>query len=832
MLVSLEWLGDLVDISGLSPEEIAHALTMSGLEVEDVVYIKPKFTRVFSAQIKQIEPHPDADKLRLVTVDYGQGIQKVVCGASNIKEGMLVPFAIEGASVFNRKDNKEFVLKKVKIRGVESCGMICSAVELGFDGPEYEPFSEGILALSEMDRFKNTTIETGIPLEQLFNLKEDVILHTAPTANRGDLMSMRGIANEVAAIFNRPAKKPLIKVDINTSGSIETFDVSIADSDTCKDYALGMVKDIITKPSPEWMARRLEASGMRSINNVVDVTNYVMLEFGQPLHAFDYHKLPEKDICVRRAKTGEKITTLDSIERTLSPDNVLIATSKRPVALAGVMGDESSEVDDNTTCLAIESAYFTPATNRRSSRKAGIRTEACARFERGVDIKTVRMALERTMQLLVDLADARTAGIFEAGTIDLEPVIVELRFNQVKRILGMEIERDKCIEILKNLDFTLIENNENLARFQVPSYRTQDVYREIDLIEEISRIYGYDKIPESLPRSAEIPQLPEEDRLSSQIKDIMRGMGLNEIITSSLVGSPLLSWCSMPVDENSVVKVTNPQSEEYTMLRQSMIPSILQVVKLNIDRGIKDIWVFEIGKTYHIEREASQKDPGTTENIILAGAISGDPQKGKWHTENSIDFYVLKGIIENLFKTLGLNKRFVLNPVSDVSYLHPGRSALLDILGKPKSIDSYKYPFAGKIGQLHPELVSKCKLGQDVYIFEIDVLQLLKSLPRTTPVYKSVPQHPSVLRDIAFIVNKDVRYDELIKIIHKASSTLLKEAEIFDVYTGKGIPEEARSLALHLTLQDPEATLTDEIVENEVEKIRAELKNAFNVTFR
>jgi phenylalanyl-tRNA synthetase beta chain len=832
MQVSLEWLGCLVDITGLTAEEIAHALTMSGLEVEDIVYIKPKFTKVFTGKIKEIEQHPNADKLRIATVDYGQGIQKVVCGASNIKEGQLIPFAIEGATVFNRKDNTEFTLKQVKIRGVESSGMICSATELGLEGPEYAPFSEGILGLSDLDRFKGNEPDLGLPLEDVLELKEDIIIHTAPTANRGDQMSMRGIANEVAAIFNRPVNKPVVEVETNTTGSTENFEIEIVDEDTCQYYALGLVKDIKTKPSPTWMARRLEASGMRTINNIVDITNYVMLEFGQPLHAFDYAKVPEKKLLVRRAQEGEKITTLDSVERKLIPDNVLIATPERPVALAGVMGDESSEVDKDTTNLAIESAYFTPHTNRRNSRAIGLRTEACARFERGVDIKTVRLALERTMQLLVELAEGKTAGIFEAGTIDPEPVIVELRFGQVKRILGLEIPRKKCIEILKNLDFNLLEETECAAKFEVPSYRTQDVYREIDLIEEISRIYGYDKIPERIPVSTKMPVLPAEDVLSSKVKTILKGMGLNEIVTSSLVGYPLLSWCGIPVNEKSVVKVANPQSEEYTMLRQNMIPGILQVVKLNVDRDQNDIWIFDIGKTYFIERKPEVKDPGTRETMIIAGAISGDPQTGNWHTENKVDFYILKGIIENLFDSLGLGKRLQLKPVTDINYLHPGRSALIDILGKPKSINKEKFPHIGIIGQLHPELVKSCKIGQEVYLFEIDMNQLMQCIPDEAPVYKSIAQFPAVVRDLAFVAEETINYDDIVKAIKKASSQLLKEVKVFDVYTGEHVPEGSRSLAIRLTLQDPEATLTDDVVEAEVEKIREGLKKLFNVKFR
>ena len=831
MLISLEWLSDLVDIAGLKPEEIAEALTMSGLEVEEVEYLRPKFTKTFTAKIMEINPHPDASKIRLATVDYGHGTQQVVCGAQNIEVNQIIAFATEGASVFSRKDNAEFTLKKVKIRGVESSGMICSASELCLEGPEYEPFSEGIIVFSEMDRFKNTEIKLGIPVEELLDLPVDTVLHSAPTANRGDLMSMRGIANEIAAIFNRKTKMPVIDVDTNYLNADEKFEVEIIDYDTSKYYALGILKEVKIKQSPSWMAKRLEASGMRPINNIVDITNYVMLETGQPLHAFDYNRLPDKYLCVRRAKDNEIIKTLDGMDRKLITDNVVIATRDKAVALAGVMGDETSEINDNTYNLAIESAYFTPAPNRRSSRAVGLRTEACARFERGVDIKTVSVALKRTMQLLVELAEAKTAGIFETGSIDPDPLHVELRFNQVKRVLGIEIPREKCIEILKNLDFVLINNNNETAKFEVPSYRTEDVYREIDLIEEISRIYGYDKIEETIPKRTHLPAQPEENILTDQIKKIFQGAGLTEIITSSLVGYPLLNWASMPPEEKSVVKVTNPQSDEYTMLRQAMTPSILQVVKYNIDRDMKDIWVFEIGKTYHIVGEATEKDPGTKEKLMLAGAITGDTQAGSWHTKLKVDFYVLKGLIENLFETLGIAKRIEMTPAVDINHLHPGRSAYISVLGKKKKSPEDN-PYIGFIGQLHPELVSKCKMGQEVFIFEINLNELINCLPNTTARYKKIAQHPAVLRDMAFIINEDISYFEVSKTIKKASSNLLKSSEIFDVYKGQNIPEGQKSFAIRLKLQDQSSTLTDEVVEAEVEKIRAALKKEYDVTLR
>ncbi|MEW5821627.1 MAG: phenylalanine--tRNA ligase subunit beta [Cyanobacteriota bacterium] len=832
MLISLEWLGDLVDIKGLAPEEIAEALTMSGLEVEEIEYLKPKFNCVYTGKIIDIKPHPDAAKIRLATVDYGDTVQQVVCGASNIEKGQIIAFAIEGATVYNRKDATEFKLKKAKIRGVESSGMICSASELCLEGPEYEPFSEGIVVLSEMNRFKGKDIELGYPIEKLLELPEDIVLHAAPTANRGDLMSMRGIANEISSIFNRERKLITINVDCNSLNSDETFDVEIIDPETCKYYALGLVKDVKIKPSPVWMANRLEAAGMRPINNVVDITNYVMLEYGQPLHAFDYTKLPEKYLCVRRAKDNESIKTLDGIERNLVTDNVVIATKTKAVALAGVMGDETSEVDSMTQYLALESAYFTPATNRKSSRAVGLRTEACSRFERGVDINTVEIALKRTMQLMAELAEAKTAGIFDTGKPDYAPVLVELRFSQVKRILGIDIQKHKCIEILKNLDFILCEESQEHAKFEVPSYRTQDVFREIDLIEEISRIYGYDKIVETIPHRTSLPQLPEEDILVNKVKTILNGKGMTEIVTSSLIGYPLLNWSNISIIEEKAVRVANPQSDEYTMLRQSMIPSLINVVKYNIDRDIKDFSIFEIGKTYFIERAATEKDPGTDEHLMLAGAITGDNLTGKIHIKNNVSFFTLKGIIEDLLDNFGLLKRVEFLQSSDINYMHPGRTAYLNILGKPKMLDNSRYNYLGFFGELHPGLKSKCKLGQDVLLFEINLNQLILCQQKLTSKYKSLPQYPSVLRDIAFTIDDNISYADVDKVIKKSGAKLLKHSEIFDIYKGNNISEGLKSFAIRLTLQDLNTTLTDDVVEMDVEKVRKALQEKFNVCFR
>lgn len=819
MLVSLEWLNEYVDISDIEPEEIAHALTMSGLEVEEIEKTGADFSNIVAAEILEVNPHPNADKLQLAKVYNGKENKEVVCGAKNIKKGQLIPYASIGSEVKDRKTDEKFTLKPVKIRGVESQGMLCSAEELGLETSSFQE-EDGILILN---RFKDN-IKPGDDIKLALNIQEDIIFHTAPTANRGDEMSLIGIAREVSAIFNKPLNLPkVIKYANDGSGK---FEVEIKDYDTCKYYAAGLIKDVKIGASPEWIVRRLTSSGVRSINNIVDITNYVMLEYGQPLHAFDINKLEENYLCVRRALPEEKLVTLDEIERDLNENSVLIATNKKPVGLAGLMGGFNSEIDDNTKDIALESAYFTPATNRKSSRSVGLRTEASARFERGVDIEAVKPALERAMELMEEYAGAKIDGIVETGDNKLSDIDITLRFSEIKRILGAEIPQPKCVEILENLGFETLGQNTFSAKFRVPSFRANDVTREIDLIEEISRINGYDRIESSLPSKTIIAEISEETQYIKKIHNIFTGKGFNEIVTSSLTGEPLLKWIGIDYIKDKAIKVSNPQSDEYTMLRQSLIPSIAQVIKYNFDQGQKDLQIYEIGKTYIFKGNSDIKNTGTTEKRILAGAITGNSSSALWKTAAKTDFYTLKGIIENLIKEFKLENRTEYVPASDVSYLHPGRAAQIKLLGK-------EHMALGSIGELHPNTAQNCKINQPVYLFEIDLDLLLENTSHSIAKHKETPHYPAVKRDIAFITPESVSYQELLKIIKKSSSKLFKKADIFDLYQGEHVPEGSKSVAFRITLQNPEATLVDEVIDSEVACIKNGLKKAYSeISFR
>lgn len=817
MLVSLEWLNEYVNISDLTPEQIAHELTMSGLEVEEIEKKGADFSNIVVAEIKEVRPHPNADKLQLADIFNGKENKTVVCGAKNIEKGQLVPYASVGSEVKDRHTGEKFSLKPIKIRGVDSEGMLCSAEELGLDPADY---LEGILILNGFKK----DITPGQDVKEVLGIQEDVILHVAPTANRGDEMSLIGIAREVSAIFNKKIKYPEIS---SIESPVKTdFQVEIIDEDTCKYYSAGIVKNIKIKHSPDWMIRRLKASGIRSINNIVDITNYVMLEYGQPLHAFDMAKLDGNYLCVRRAKEGEKMVTLDEIERSLNHDSIIIGDKNKAVGLAGLMGGYNSEVDDSTKDIVLESAYFTPVTNRRSSRSVGLRTEACARFERGVDIASVKPALIRAMELIKEHADAETISIVEDGDNTLPDIEITLRFSQIKRVMGIEIPNFRCIEILEHLGFELLGRNDFSAKCLVPGYRRNDITREIDIIEEIGRIHGYDKIEPTLPRKTISAELSKETQIICKINQILLSNGLNEVVTSSLVGLPLLKWIGIDYNDAQAVKVQNPQSDDYTMLRQNLIPSIVQVVKHNFDQGQKNIWIYEIGKTFFFKGAPNYQNTGVEENRVLAGALSGNINSGSWHQIEQTDFYTMKGIVEALLKELNLEGRTEYKPLSAVSYLHPGRAAEIRLAGKnPIQI--------GILGELHPDLNERCKLAQPVYIFELDLDKILENLSYSAPRYKELPLYPSVLRDIAFIISKDHSYQEISRIIKKSSSLLVRKIEIFDVYEGKNIADNARSLAFRLTLLDTEATLTDERVDSEMKNIREGLKKVYpEISFR
>lgn len=825
MQVSLNWLNEFVDLSNVEASQIAHELTMSGLEVEAVEDVKPSFTNIKTVKIEKIDAHPNSDRLHLVTVNTGSGLKTVVCGAQNIAEGQVVPYASVGSQVLDRKTGEMFTLTPAVIRGVESQGMLCSADELGVSDRNYQE-EDGILILNRIF----SDVQLGQDVKDVLGFEKDTVLDVAPTANRGDQMSVIGVARELSSLFNTPLK--FNPIECTKDLSTDKFKVEIKDKTVCKYYSIALLKNIKTKPSPDWMKKRLLASGVRSINNVVDITNYVMLEYGCPLHAFDADKL-DGYLCVRRAEDGEKLITLDEVERTLTTDSVLIATKDKGVCLGGVFGGANSEIDDNTTSIALEAAYFTPATNRKSARSAGYRSEASARFERGIDIEAVKPALMRAMQLLVEYADAEVVGVVEDGENKLEPIEITLRYAQIKRILGCEIAPERCINILENLGFKKLGGNDAAAKFLVPSFRAYDVTREIDLIEEIARINGYDKISPTLPSKAQTPTITLEEKVINKVNEIMLSAGLNEIQTSSLIGKPLLDKFKITYDDENAVKVLNAASEDYAMLRQTLAASVLNCMKYNFDNGQKNFWAYEIGKTYIKTAPADEKSTGVKETRVLEGVLTGEVQNSKWQVKTTVDFYTVKGILENLFKELDILRRIKIVPIEKTDLinthkaLHPYRTAVIMLLGKrPLPI--------GYFGQVHPTLIDKLKLNQNAFLFKVDLTELIGAVKESVPRFKHIPQYPEVRRDIAFIINDEVSFDDIQKVIKSSvKQNIFKGSEIFDVYQGEHVEDGFKSVAFRIKMQDENATLTDEIIEQQMTSVREKLQKTYaQISFR
>ena len=814
MQISLNWLNELVDLSDLDVAQVAHELTMSGLEVEEVEEVRPKFTNIITAKIEKIDNHPNSDHLHLVTVNTGSALKTVVCGAQNIEVGQVIPYASVGSKVLDRKTGEQFELTPAVIRGVESQGMLCSDDELGVADRNYQE-EDGILILNRL--FPNVGL--GLNVENVLGFEKDYILHTAPTANRGDEMSVIGVARELSALFNRPMKFEYASRETFPAD----FKVEIKDNDVCKYYSIGIIKDAVIKPSPEWMQKRLISSGIRAINNIVDITNYVLLEYGTPLHAFDLDKL-NGYLCVRRAEEGETLVTLDEVERKLTRDTVVIATEKEPVCLGGVFGGANSEIDENTKNIALEAAYFTPQSNRKSARSVGYRSDACARFERGIDIEAVKPGLLRAVELLEKYADAKFEGMVETGVNELEPVQITIRYPQVKRLLGCDIDPAKCLSILEKLGFKILGKNEIACKVEVPSFRANDVTRECDLIEEIARINGYDQITPTLPSRLATAEVSHAEKVISRVRHIMSGEGLNEIQTSSLIGEPLLKQFNVSFNKDKAIYVQNPASEDFTMLRQTLMASILQCLKYNYDNGQKDFWAYEIGRSYVKISEPDEKNPGVKETQILSGVITGNIQNSLWQNTGEVDFYTVKGIVDKILEDFNLTRRIKFELLADSEIaethkcMHPYKSAVLTLLGKKPEIVGY-------YGEIHPELKNKMKLNQNAYVFKLDLDLFINAVNPGIPRFKKLPQYPEVQRDLAVIVPSETTWDDLAKVVKKGiDNKVFTGCEVFDVYQGEHVQEGFKSVAFRISMQDANCTMTDEAIETQMANLRSTLK--------
>ncbi|WKA52390.1 phenylalanine--tRNA ligase subunit beta [Planococcus liqunii] len=790
MLVSIKWLKDYIDTQGLAPADLGEKITRSGIEVDAVIDRSHGMTNVVVGYVESCVKHPEADKLSICQVNVGEETTQIICGAPNIAAGQKVIVARPGASLPGGMK-----IKKAKLRGEESNGMICSLQELGIEGKLVpKVYAEGIYVLPE-------DAEVGSDVIANFDL-DDTVLELGLTPNRADAMSMLGVAYEVGAILSEDVKLPESSYTeaADSAESMLTLNVDAPEANPL--YVAKVIRNIEVKESPMWLQQRLMAAGVRPHNNVVDVTNYVLMEYGQPLHAFDYDSLKTGNITVRQAKEGEKITTLDDTERTLSAHNLVITNGEEPVALAGVMGGANSEVSDSTTTIVIESAYFASGSIRQTSKEHGLRSDASSRYEKGVDPNRVIPAAERAASLIAELAGGEVlAGSLVFDQLDREEKIVKVSPDFINTRLGMKIPFEDMMEILGRLKFNTDAINGQLV-ISVPT-RRQDIQIEEDVVEEIARLYGYDEIPATLPVTEAAPggltPYQEKRRI---VRKVLEGAGLLQATTYSLTSEK--SATQFALTETETTKLLMPMSEERSTLRQSLLPHLLESVSYNTARRMDSVALYETGAVF-----LKADDELLNEEEHLAIAMTGLWLDHSWQGEKKeVDFFVLKGIVEGLANRLGLELAFERGQMDD---LHPGRTAFIMLNGNR----------VGVIGQLHPN-EQKARDLKTTVVMELNLSALLDVQPESL-VYTPVPRYPSISRDVALVLSKIVEAGTIEAVIRNAGGKLLKDVRVFDLYEGDKMEEGKKSVAFSLTYFDPEKTLTDEEVTNAHEKVLSAL---------
>lgn len=810
MNISFKWLKDYIDID-ITPEELAEKLTSRGIAVEKVEYLNKGITKVVVAKVLEAKKHPDADKLNLCKVTTnGEDEIQVVCGAKNVRTGLTVAFAMVGATL-----PEGVKIKKAKLRGIESFGMICSAKELGMNEDTLTPDQkQGILELDE-------SIPLGTDIVNVLHL-DDCVLELDLTPNRSDCLSVINVAREAVGIVGKDLQMPSCKVN-EIDKSIEgLIDIDVLDTDLCPRYTARIIENVKIGPSPLWLRHKLVCAGVRPINNIVDITNFVMLEMGQPLHAFDYDSLDEKKIIVRKANKDEKIVSLDGVERSLEEDMLLISDSKKGIAIAGVMGGENTEVEDGTTTVLLESAYFNPHTVRRTSTRLGLRSESSIRFEKGINIETVNMALDRAAELMEQLAEGKVLkGYIDKYADVKERTHVKLRLAKVNKVLGTDLTDSQIKDILESLNFVILDKDDTSVTFEVPPYRP-DVTIEEDLIEEVVRCFGYDNIPVTLPYGNTNPGGKTEDqKFRDNIIDSLVDLGLHEVINFSFINNDNFDKLLLAEEDErrEVVKIMNPLSEEQGVMRTTILPSLLNTIKRNVNRRNEDLGLFELGKVYYPKGFPKESDLPVEEwvlGIALRGKLTSDWQdKGE-----EVDFYYLKGIVDYLFEKLNIGT-VTYEACTNNNSFHPGRCANVFV----------NDVFVGVIGEIHPQVCENYDLPIKNYVAEINVEKLLK-MNRNTIVFKSLPKYPATTRDLAVVLKEDVPASKITEEIKAQGGELLRDVTLFDVYQGDQILEGNKSLAFSLVFQASDRTLVDEEINTIYEKIQTSLAEKFAANLR
>ncbi len=826
MLLSYNWLKEFVDFD-YTPEELDDVLTMLGIEVEGIIDYKQKYKGFYTGKVLSCEKHPNADKLSVCEVDYGKGKTTVVCGGPNVASGQMVVLGLSGAVV----PNGGFELGRRKIRGIESDGMICSEIEL-----EVGDDASGILVLPEGTR-------PGLQFDEYLNL-DDIIYDVSLTPNRADCLSHFGVARDVAAYMNVTAyvnvssdtnitvnknikaRKPALNLNEtggDVSGSIE---VIIEDKEKCPRYTARVVRNATVGESPDWLKRRLTMLGLRPINSVVDVTNLVLMETGQPLHAFDLDKVAGNKIIVKtvlnKDNKGVEFTTLDGKSRTLDDQMLMICDGEKPVAVAGVMGGGNSEISLDTQDILIESAYFHPSSIRRTSKKLGIQSDSSYRFERGVDINNVVYANDRAAQLIAEL----TGGIIEKGIVDCYPdkipnATAKFRYGRARKIIGLDIENEKMKQMLESLNMKILSQSDNELLIEVPSYRV-DITSEIDLIEEIVRLNNYNNLTPDYsscvnfgtqPISAHL-RVPE---LRAKIRDFLINRGYREILTQNMLDPD-----SAAIYTDDPVVLSNPLGEELSIMRPSLIPAMLRTIERNRRYGNQDLRLYEIGKTFSKEYDAgSDLTEGIHEQEELIIGICGKGLPKQWSANDAdSDFYDIKGIFEELTSVLRIDGLKLKGSSGDDSSF--GKNSLTVFLGKRE---------IGRIGEISTKLTEKFNVGIPVFVLNICLTPIYQT-PTKPSKYTKVSSFPGISRDLAFVFGREVQAEKVKNEITQLGGKYLKQVSIFDIYSGKNIGADKKSIAFNLTFSASGRTLADEDVEKPIRKIIAAVEKKFDSNLR
>lgn len=795
MKAPLNWLRDYVDIN-VSPEEYADAMTMSGSKVEGIEVQHEEISRVVTGRITKLEKHPDADRLQVSIVDIGTETIQIVTGATNISVGDCIPVALDGSTLAEGKK-----ISRGKLRGVESNGMMCSIQELGLSQDEYPGAAEhGIFILGK-------DLPLGKDIKEVLGLNETVVDFEI-TSNRPDCFSMVGIARESAATLGTGFRKPAIKVGENGGDIAGEASVEILDPDLCPRYTARVVKDIKIAASPKWLRDRLKAAGVRPINNIVDITNYVMLEMGQPMHAFDLANLNGKSIIVRRARDGEIMKTLDDQDRMLDSSMLVIADAEKPVAVAGVMGGANSEVTGRTATILFESACFDGISVRLTAKKLGMRTEASGRFEKGLDPENAIAAVNRAVQLVEDLG----AGVVCKGIIDCYPKksdlkIIPFRPEKINAFLGTSITTKKMVEIFTALEFKVDMSSMTVT---IPSFRP-DVVSEADLAEEVARFYGYNNIEAKLleGKAATMGRKSWKQKIEDIIKQTMIACGLSETYTYSFTSPKVLDMLELPAESSfrNTVTVMNPLGEDFSIMRTTTLPEMLEVLSNNYNKRVEEARLFEVSNVYLPKSLPLTELP--YEKPVLTMGMYGNT-----------DFYDLKGVAEELLYRLGI-KDFEFVPVQDDPSFHPGRAAKLLISGSE----------AGILGEIHPRVVQNFEAAERTYSAMIDIEPLVANASLKAQ-YKPLPKFPAVTRDIALLVKDEILVKQIEDIIRQRSGRIFEDVKLFDIYRGKQVPEGMKSIAYSITFRAEDKTLTDEEVGKTMKRILNGLEDNLGAQLR